>query len=137
VPGCSYLNGKLKDKPVRLLSYGAEKLISDSDFGKYDTVLSINVIDHVQDAYKFLSNLYNALKPGGILVFHDRFSPNPQYLDCSLGPGNNFHPIRVSKKIFNHFFKQFDEIYMFEGLTKEMIKRACGEVGFYFIGRKK
>ena len=137
VPGCSYKNGTLKSKPVRLLKYGAEKLIIDEYFGKFDTVLSINVIDHVWDAYQFLQNLYDSLKPGGILIFHDRFSPNPKYLDAVLGPGNNFHPIRVSKKIFNHFFEQFEEIYMFEGQTHEMIRRKGGEVGFYFYGRKK
>ena len=124
-------------KSVRLLRYGAEKLINDENFGKFDTLLSINVIDHIWDAYQFLSNIYNALKPGGILIFHDRFSPNPKYLDSVLGPGNNFHPIRVSKKIFSHFFDQFEEIYMFEGLTKEMINRKGGEVGFYYIGKKK
>jgi len=77
------------------------------------------------------------LKPGGILIFHDRFSPYPNYLNKILGGGNRFHPIRVSKKIFNHFFDQFEEIYMFEGLTNDMIQRKAGEVGFYFIGRKK
>jgi 2-polyprenyl-3-methyl-5-hydroxy-6-metoxy-1,4-benzoquinol methylase len=120
-----------------LLSYGAEKLVNDENFGKFDSLLSINVIDHIWDAYQFLSNIYNSLKPGGILIFHDRFSPNPKYLNSVLGYGNLYHPIRVSKKIFNHFFDQFEEIYMFEGLTKEMIKRQGGEVGFYFIGRKK
>ncbi len=125
-------------KHVRLLSYGAEKLaMNDDNFGKYDTLMSINVIDHVWDAYQFLSNIYNALKPGGILIFHDRFSPTPIYLNSALGPGHWYHPIRVSKKIFNHFFDQFEEIYLFEGLTRGMIERKCGEVGFYFIGRKK
>ncbi len=134
VPGCSYKNRTLMGKNVRLLSYGAEKLINDENFGKFDSLLSINVIDHIWDAYQFLSNIYNSLKPGGILIFHDRFSPNPIYYP---GNGNMYHPIRVSKKIFNHFFDQFEEIYMFEGLTREMIKRQGGEVGFYFMGRKK
>lgn len=120
-----------------MLSYGAEKLSDDAKFGKFDTVLSINVIDHVWDAYQFLGNIYKALKPGGILIFHDRFSPNPNYLDKVLGPGNHLHPVRVSRGVFNHFFEQFEEIYMFEGQTTEMIKRMGGEVGFYFIGRKK
>ncbi len=137
VPTCTYKNKTLKGKSVRLLKYGAEKLIDDENFGKFDTLMSINVIDHIWDAYQFLSNIYNSLKPGGILIFHDRFSPYPNYLNKILGGGNRFHPIRVSKKIFNHFFDQFEEIYMFEGLTNDMIQRKAGEVGFYFIGRKK
>jgi hypothetical protein len=43
VPGCSYKDGKLFEKPVRLLSYGAEKLKEDKEFGNFDTLLCINV----------------------------------------------------------------------------------------------
>lgn len=84
-------------------------------FDEFDTVLSINVIDHVWDAYQFLGNIYiyKALKPGGIWHFHDRFSPNPDYLDKAPGPGN-------------HFFEQFEEIYMFVGQTTEMIRTKSG-----------
>ena len=133
---CLYKNGTLMGKEVRLLKYGAEKLKDDKYFGKFDSLLSINVIDHVWDAYQLLSNLHGALKSGGILIFNDRFSPNPVYSDRLHGGGNMFHPIRVGKKIFNHFFNQFEEIYMFEGQTVEMTGRRVGEVGFYFIGRK-
>ena len=137
VPGCSYRNGSLFDKKVRLLSYGAEKLKSDEQFGQFDTLLCINVVEHCWDAYEFLSNIYNALKPGGILIYHDRFYPNPKYGDMVLGPGNVYHPVRLTRVVFEQLFKQFDTIYMFEGQTQEQIKRMAGEVGFYFIGRKK
>lgn len=136
VPGCSYKNGRLSGKKVRLLKYGAEKLIDDKLFGTYDTLLSINVIDHVWDAYQFLTNLHNALKPGGILIFHDRYSSTPISLDTALGPGNLFHPIRVSRKIYDRFFEQFKELYMYDGQTEVQRKRGHGEVGYYFIGRK-
>ncbi len=136
VPGCSYKNGKLKGKKVRLLNFGAEKLLNDEYFGKYDTLLSINVIDHVWDAYQFLTNLHNALKPGGILIFHDRYSSTPKSLDAALGPGNLYHPIRVSRKIYDRFFEQFEEIYMYDGQTEIQRKNCYGEVGYYFIGRK-
>ena len=87
VPGCTYKKGTLLGKKVRMLNYGAEKLVYDEYFGKYDTLLSINVIDHVWDAYQFLSNLHDALKPGGILIFHDRYSSTPLSLNNALGPG--------------------------------------------------
>jgi len=91
--------------------------MNDTNFGKFDTLLCINVIEHVWDAYEVLSNMYDALKPGGILIYHDRFYPFPQYGEKVL--------------------KQFETIYLFEGQTEEQIKRQAGEVGFYFIGKKK
>ena len=110
--------------------------MKDINFGNFDTLLCINVIEHVWDAYEVLSNIYNALKKGGILIYHDRFYPFPGYGDRVLGPGNLFHPIRLTRFIFEHFLKQFETIYIFEGQTEQQIKRAYGEVGFYFIGRK-
>ena len=111
--------------------------MNDINFGKFDSLLCINVIEHVWDAYEVLENIYNALKPGGILIYHDRFYPTPEYGDAVLGPGNFYHPIRLTRIVFEHFLKQFDTIYMFEGQTKDQIKRQAGEVGFYFIGKKK
>ncbi len=137
VPGCAYINGTLDGKKVRLLKYGAEKLSEDEQFGNFDTLLAINVIDHIWDAYQFLSNLYNALKPGGILIYHDKFSVTPLSLNPSLGEGNRYHPIRVSRHVFKHFFDQFDTIYMFDGETQVMRDKNWKEVGYYFIGRKR
>ena len=137
VPGCSYKNGTLMGKKIRMLNYGAEKLVNDEYFGKFDTLLSINVIDHVWDAYQFLTNLYEALKPGGILIFHDRYSSTPLSLNPALGHGNLYHPIRVSRKVYDRFFERFDEIYMYDGQTEIQRANGYGEVGYYFIGRKQ
>jgi hypothetical protein len=39
--------------------------------------------------------------------------------------------------VFDQLLDQFETIYIFEGQTKEQMNRKAGEVGFYFIGRKK
>ena len=57
-------------------------------------------------------------------------------LNILKGPGNTFHPIRLTRAVYEQFFKNFETIYMFEGQTHEQVRRQCGEVGFYFIGRK-
>ncbi len=57
-------------------------------------------------------------------------------MDAALGPGNLYHPIRVSRKIYDRFFEQFEEIYMYDGQTEIQRKNCYGEVGYYFIGRK-
>lgn len=136
VKNCNYKNGHLFGKKVRILAHGAERLNADKYFGNYDTLLAINVIEHVWDAYKYLQNLYDSLKTGGVLIFHERFYPYPAYGDCVLGKGSSLHPIRLTKHVVQHFLNKFKSIYLFEGQTKDQIQRKCGEVGFYFIGKK-
>lgn len=82
---CPYKHGLLYGKKVRILPITAEELNNDELFGQYDTLMSINVIEHVYDAFKFLDNLYNALKPGGIIIFHDRYYKTPPDGDGILG----------------------------------------------------
>jgi SAM-dependent methyltransferase len=47
----------------------------------YDTVISINVLEHVQDVFQYLTGLYLALKPGGLLIFHDRYYEDRAIID--------------------------------------------------------
>jgi len=69
---CKYKNGTFFGRKVKVLSYGAEDLTNDPMFGQYDTLMSINVIEHVSDAFQVLSNLHDALKNNGIIIYHDR-----------------------------------------------------------------
>ena len=82
VSSCSYKTGYSLKKwdgsgdhpfPVRVVSSGGEKLIEPKPF---DTLISINVIEHVQNVFEYLTGLYVNLKPGGLLIFHDRYYKN-------------------------------------------------------------
>ena len=93
--------------------------ISDSDFncsdsnvknthrGSYDAIISINVIEHVQNVIAYFHSLHTALLSGGILIFHDRFYPNPPAGDAVLGE-NIFHPIRLTVDVF---LSDFDIVF--------------------------
>ena len=70
---CKYKNESFFGRKVRILNYGAENMQNDPYFGQYDALMSINVIEHVSDAFYVLSNLYGALKKNGILIYHDRY----------------------------------------------------------------
>ena len=37
----------------------------------FDTLMMINVIEHVENGIRILRNIYNALKPGGLLIFNE------------------------------------------------------------------
>lgn len=38
-----------------------------------DTLMIVNVLEHVNNAIAILRNVYNALRPGGLLIFSDRW----------------------------------------------------------------
>ena len=51
-----------------IINAGAERLdVFDQAF---DTLMMINVIEHVENGIRILRNIYNALKPGGLLIFN-------------------------------------------------------------------
>jgi len=107
---------------------------------QYDTVMVVNVIEHVQNAVEFLHGIHSSLKPGGLLIFHDRYYEHPEAGDKILGR-NVFHPIRLTKVFFDHFLTiDFDIIYNNcngQNTIQGWKRRNGGERGYYVIARKK
>lgn len=114
LPHCSYKSGKLRGLPTTFMPFMAE-LLEDKE--KYDTLVCINVLEHVMDAYLVLDNIHQALKPGGILVMgertHDEFEPHKSY---DVG-----HPICIKTPVLQAYKCRFNILY---------------ENGDYFIGTK-
>ena len=137
VASCSY-------KSLKLAKYGAFnngfhnfEVILHSEGGEYldhnpvyDTLISINVIEHVQDAFKYFSSLYHALKPNGLLIFHDRYYEDEK----SLAGGDHYHPIRIKRIVLDKFLSLFTIIY--NNCTANYNGRK-NEFGYYVIAKKK
>eukprot|EP00005_Dracoamoeba_jomungandri_P002275 CAMPEP_0174260976 /NCGR_PEP_ID=MMETSP0439-20130205/11136_1 /TAXON_ID=0 /ORGANISM="Stereomyxa ramosa, Strain Chinc5" /LENGTH=327 /DNA_ID=CAMNT_0015345369 /DNA_START=352 /DNA_END=1337 /DNA_ORIENTATION=- len=79
-------------------------------YHEYDTLVVINVVEHVLNAFEFYNGLFHAIKPGGILIFHDRFFPDPVSANCVLGT-NTLHPIRLKREVIDHFLSGFDILF--------------------------
>ncbi len=140
-PSCAYKTGKLikfhraqgfHEFPVTVIGTGGESLLTWNK--KYDTLVSINVIEHVENALEYLEGLWKVIKPGGLLIFHDRYCITPEKCDGALGR-NLYHPIRISKFILDTFLSKFDMQFLND--KPNWGGRRVGEVGYYFIGRKK
>jgi SAM-dependent methyltransferase len=56
-----------KTYPTRLLQVGAEE-VGALYHDRFDTVIMQNVLEHVSDAFQVLESLYNATKPGGVII---------------------------------------------------------------------
>ena len=95
---------------------------------QYDTVISINVIEHTQDAFKYLTGLYLSLKDNGLLIFHERY-----YNDNEISNGDLYHPIRIKRIILDRFLMGFD--ILFNNCSANYEGRK-GEEGYYVIARK-
>ena len=135
VSTCSYRDGTRLMKwngdgfhsfPVNVISSGGESL---PYYSQFDALISINVIEHVQNVFEYLTKLVDVLRPGGLLIFHDRYYNNPQIMD-----GDIMHPIRIKRRILDHFLNRFDII--FNNCSAAYGMRP-GETGYYVIARKR
>lgn len=97
-PNCTY-----KNTIATFLSMRAEEL---DDALRFDTVICINVLEHVQDAAAVLNKLFNALNPDGWLVFQERSWNIDLTKLYDVG-----HPIRVSEATVAAFIACFRPIY--------------------------
>jgi len=135
VQSCSYRSGKLEnwvgnghhEFPVIIKSHGGELLQGTS--AAYDTLISINVLEHVQNAFSYLTGLHGALRPGGLLIFHERF-----YGDDTIIRGDAYHPVRIKRHVLDTFLSSFD--ILFNNCAADYDNRK-GEEGYYVIARKK
>ena len=142
VEHCSYRSGKLSGYPVTTHTLGGEELDFDEEF---DSVVSINVIEHCRDAFQYIEQMHRALKPGGILIFHDRvYDSFLQVLHPEThGPleVGGLHPLRIKKRLIDVLIKPYRYEVMFysEKMTALMRQRASEQISgepIWFIARK-
>jgi SAM-dependent methyltransferase len=140
-PGTVYRDGQIDgfDGKTVVINAGGEHL--DLFYESFDTVMIVNVLEHVNNGPHILRNLYNSLKPGGLLIFQDRWWDSegaPGTVRADLDMDVLFHPVRMKQVIFDQFLSGFDKVY--ERRNEEVVSfHTAGRnyEGTYFIGRKK
>jgi SAM-dependent methyltransferase len=146
-PGlCAYCSGRLERHgdpsafhafSVRVVAEPGEArtLEADPRRQQFDTVVSVNVLEHVQSAYAYLESLFASLRPGGTLVWHERHWADPVEADATLGR-SVLHPIRVKREVLEIFLEQFDVLWRSDAPTDAGRRRAAGERGVYVVARR-
>lgn len=157
VTSCSYRDGKSLLRwspdasgslqhsfPVRVIAQPGEALTTSStntssslssntlsivSGQQFDTLISINVIEHVQDAFTYLAQLYHSLRSGGLLILHERYYDNHGLLQ-----GDRYHPVRIKRPVLDHFLSGFE--ILFNNCSASYDGRV-GEQGYYIIAKKK
>lgn len=113
-------------------SAGGELLSKDDTAGGYDVVVSINVVEHVQDAFNYLTGLYASVKKGGILIFHERYYNSAP----EITNGDKYHPVRVKQSVFDILLHPSLFHVIYNNCTAKYEQRE-GEKGYYIIAVKK
>ena len=95
--------------------------------GLFDTILSFETIEHVQNDQLFMDNLYRMLKPGGMLILSSPFGRGR-----GMPTSEPFHVHQLTPKEFEELFTRFSsmEMYYQRGVTFEKPRADVR----YFIG---
>lgn len=95
--------------------------------GMFDTILSFETIEHVTDDRRFMDNLYQMLKPGGMLILSSPFGRGR-----GMPTSEPFHVHQLTPAEFDALFIRFreTEIYYQRGVTFEKPRDGVR----YFIG---
>ena len=127
---------RLLGRPVRLVSSQAEAFT-----GEADTLVMISILQSVRDVPATLQAAFNAIKPGGWLVFSDRVFDGRW--DAYRNDGVTFwdvgHPCSPKAYLIDHFLAQFEEVHL-RRHAKPKANARRGEPPdeqVYFIGRRK
>jgi len=136
VPLCTYKTGRYRDLPATFLSIPAENVPPSV---KFDTVVMINVIEHVFDAFSILKRVVDLVKPGGYLLYHDRLWPKYQGVPRSNHREFDLHPIRLKRLAIDAIIDMFDTVFLETDSAeiRRLAQMGICEEAVYFIGRKK
>jgi SAM-dependent methyltransferase len=128
VTQCAFRYGTLGGHPVAVVNTAAEQFARFYE-GRFDTVVMINVIEHVYDVFEVMRAVYALLKPGGTFIFRERLMP----LHAAY---ERFHPIRLTREWYDHWATVgFDTVLRDYRPAPGAAEACCS--GFNFIGRKK
>ena len=82
---------------------------NNNNNNKYDTVIMFNALPYSKNAFEFLTTIYLSLKPGGLLLFHDRWFDDPvKSSQCNFF-GFNLNIIQVARPLLDHFISKFEK----------------------------
>lgn len=127
VHACRYKERHLDGLNTTILAMPAEEFESSKQF---DTVLFVNFIEHVKDAFSIYDIAFDSLRPDGFVIFHERFWPNYNGIETANTREFDLHPIRLNGRFAHWLATEFDLLY-----EKEQNER-WGNLGYYWIGRK-
>ncbi len=104
---------------------------SDSDvmnnLGQFDTIVSMETVEHIKDDYQFVANLKNSLKEDGTLVISTPFGRGRD-VECS----NPYHYRQYTEEEFRELLSSFSQVDLF-CQRDDKIERPNPEEKYYLM----
>lgn len=112
IKSCSYETGSLRINGTMYKTELSDLVVEEwgrhNSGAQFDTAVSMNVLVYAQDAFKFLQTLHDSLKPGGLLLFHDRWFDDPSKSSRCRMSGFMTNVLQVKRPLLDHFLSLFD-----------------------------
>lgn len=130
IQGCTYYSGQFvangRSYPTILSNLSVEQFSRQPvRMKQYDTVICMNVLVYALDAFQFLQTLYEAVRPGGMLIFHDRWFENSALSSRCKTAGYTINVVQVCKPLLEHFMSKFDQMpFLTTNMTTDQKHRA-------------
>ncbi|KAF5052826.1 Methyltransferase domain protein [anaerobic digester metagenome] len=123
------------DMKVDLSSAKLEKLPYQD--GIMNLIICINVLDHVTDLEKCLSEISRVLAPGGFLLIGQDLSNEDDYRDCPESYNDIGHPIKIDFDTLNRFLSPQYHVILGKILSREEGRNPQAHYGTYIGILKK
>ena len=133
VPKNQYNDASLAGFQRFYIAAGGEDVLLRAE---YDTVIMMNVLEHCRDALRVLDNLHAAVRPGGVLVFSERwYDAKWARYEATREPfWDAMHPINAKRSVIELLLSRYAPLhrrdFSREGDYPE-------DEGVYFVGVKK
>jgi len=137
VKNCAYSSGRLAKYPhgSGFWHFPLETTKNMPTHTEFDTVLSFNVITHVENGYTWLEDLYKTVKSGGLLLFSDYWYDGT-HENFWFVPDAYYHPVRPFRKVYDYFFTRFDLVYEHVEKVPNRPSGLTDHVGYWILRKK-
>jgi SAM-dependent methyltransferase len=109
--------------PTTLIEARGEELLP---VAQYDTAILVNTLEHCSNAVMVLNNVYECLKPGGILIFGESFAREMELLSSDA-----CHPIQLMHTFLMEYLANYQGVAIIPPRYGETVK------GIEHIGMKR
>ncbi|SEN80839.1 Methyltransferase domain-containing protein [Mesobacillus persicus] len=124
----AYAKGRYNHPLVEYRCENAVDPLLPQKLGLFDVIVSFETIEHIEEEQQFLSNVYQLLKPGGVLILSTPFGKG-RGKPC----GSAFHVHQLTVDEFKNLFNGYTNV-KFYGQKGVLIEPTQYDENWYPIG---
>lgn len=138
-PHCAYREGTLTTLNGNVVPVAELIALPIEQFQpkeSYDLVVMLNVIEHCYNVPVIFRKIWDMTRPGGLVLFHDRYYDHEQVIVEAERTYDAAHPLKVDRKMINGFLQRFQGVFFRVITTHGFTQHSGTGDQVYFIGVK-